>query len=194
MPPSGDEIDAELALRRFDRVDLARGNVKAFGADLEVVDERLHGALHLGAPGRDDFVIMDCHGPLPFRRAQLLQALFHDLGRLAHLLHADAVAILIVAVLADRDVKIELGITFGELRLRRSQAAPEPRTMTPENPHPQASASVTAPMPTLRCLKMRLSVSSTSISSHTLRNGSQKVQMSSMSFGGKSWCTPPTRK
>jgi hypothetical protein len=31
--------------------------------------------------------------------------------------------------------------------------------MTPEKPQPQASASLTAAMPTLRCLKMRFSVS-----------------------------------
>src|SRR5258707_4535889 len=37
--------------------------------------------------------------------------------RLAHLLHADTVAVVIVAVLADRDVEIELGITFVGLRL-----------------------------------------------------------------------------
>jgi hypothetical protein len=37
--------------------------------------------------------------------------------RTAHLLHADAVAVVIVAVLADRDVEIELGIAFVGLRL-----------------------------------------------------------------------------
>ena len=36
-----------------------------------------------------------------FGQAQLLQALFHDAHRLAHLLHADAVAVVIVAVLAN---------------------------------------------------------------------------------------------
>ena len=54
--------------------------------------------------------------------------------------------------------------------------------------------NVTTPISTLRCLKMRLSVSSTSRSSQTLRNGSQNVSMSSISFGGRSCCTPPTRK
>ena len=39
--------------------------------------------------------------------------------------------------------------------------------MTPEKPHPQASASLTSAMPTLRCLKMRFSVSRPSRSSHT---------------------------
>src|SRR5262249_15705183 len=41
---------------------------------------------------------------------------------------------------------------------------------------------------------MRFSVSRTSMSSHTLRKGSQKFQISSISFGGRSRCTPPTRK
>src|SRR5207245_6774679 len=114
----GDEIDAELALGRLDRgVDLARGNVKAFGVKLEVVDERLHGALHLGALGRDDLVVDHRDRPLPFARGELLQALLHDLGRLAHLLHADAIAVVIVAVLTHGDVEIELGVAFIGLRL-----------------------------------------------------------------------------
>jgi hypothetical protein len=66
--------------------------------------------------------------------------------------------------------------------------------MTPEKPQPQASASLTTPISTLRCLKMRFSVSKPSMSSQTLRKGSQNAQMSSRSFGGRSWCTPPTRK
>src|SRR6266571_9282108 len=55
-------------------------------------------------------------GPPTFGQAQLLQALLHDAHRLAHLLHADAVAVVIVAVLADRDVEIELGIALIGLR------------------------------------------------------------------------------
>ena len=41
--------------------------------------------------------------------------------------------------------------------------------MTPEKPQPQASASLTSAMPTLRCLKMRFSVSKPSMSSQTLQ-------------------------
>jgi NADH-quinone oxidoreductase subunit D len=47
--------------------------------------------------------------------------------------------------------------------------------------------ALTPPMPTLRCLKMRFSVSKPSRSSQTCRNGSQNAQMSSMSLGGRSW-------
>ena len=66
--------------------------------------------------------------------------------------------------------------------------------MTPEKPHAQASASLTTPMSTLRCLKMRFPVSRISRSSQTLRKGSQKASMSSMSLRGRSWWTPPGRK
>jgi hypothetical protein len=81
-----------------------------------MVDGRLHRALHLGAQRRDDLVVPDGDRSPTFGQAQLLQALFHDAHRLAHLLHADAVAVVIVAVLADRDVEIELGIAFVGLR------------------------------------------------------------------------------
>src|SRR6185437_9943820 len=114
----GDEIDAELALRRLDRrVNLAGRHVIAFGVELEVMDERFHRALHLAARGRHDLVVVDRHASLPFRRAQLLDALLHDLRRLAHLLHADEIAVVAVAVLADRDVEIHFGIAFVRLRL-----------------------------------------------------------------------------
>ena len=54
----GDEIDAELALRRLDRgVDLAGRHVEALGVELEVVDERFHRALHLGALRRHDLAV-----------------------------------------------------------------------------------------------------------------------------------------
>ena len=58
--------------------------------------------------------------------------------------------------------------------------------ITPEKPHSQACCSVTTPMSTLRCLKMRLAVSSRSRSSTTFRNGSQKALMSSTSLVGMS--------
>ncbi len=46
----------------------------------------------------------------------------------------------------------------------------------------------------LRRLWARLPVRSSSMSSTTLRNGSQNASMSSTSFCGRSWCTPPGRK
>src|SRR5450631_2809142 len=62
----GDEVDAELALRRLDRgVDLAGGNVEAFGVEFEVMDQRLHRTLHLAAARRKDFVVLDGDRSLP---------------------------------------------------------------------------------------------------------------------------------
>ena len=76
---------------------------------------------HLAVIGRDR--------PLPFRRGQPLQALDHDPDRLAHLLHADQIAVIAIAVLADRYVGGELVIAFIRLRLaevprRRQSPAP----------------------------------------------------------------------
>ncbi len=55
--------------------------------------------------------------PLPVGRAQLRDALLHDAHGLAHFFHADQVAVVAVAVLADRNVEIHLGIAFVRLRL-----------------------------------------------------------------------------
>ena len=66
---------------------------------------------------RHDLVVVDHDRPLPFGLAQLGDALLHDADRLAHLFHADAVAVVAVAVLADRDVEIHLGVALVGLRL-----------------------------------------------------------------------------
>src|SRR5258706_14466389 len=114
----GDEIDAELALRRLDGgINLAGRYVVALGIELEMMDQRLHGALHLGALRRHDLVVGDAHRPLPFGRAQPADALAHDADRLAHLLHADAVTVVAIAVAADRDVEVELRVALIGLRL-----------------------------------------------------------------------------
>ena len=49
--------------------------------------------------------------------APFLQALPHDPDRLLHLFHAEEIAAVAVAVLADRYVKIEFGVAFGAKRL-----------------------------------------------------------------------------
>src|SRR3954449_132045 len=114
----GDEIDAELALRRLDRrIDLAGRHVEALGIELEVVDERLHRALHLAPLRRHDLVVLVRHRPLPFRQPQLFEALLHDTDRLAHLLHTDDLAVVVVAMPADRDVEIHLLVALVGLRL-----------------------------------------------------------------------------
>ncbi len=67
----GDEIDAELAFRGFDRgIDFAGRDVGALGVKLEVMDQRFHRALHLAALWRHDLVVLDRNRPLPFGNAQ----------------------------------------------------------------------------------------------------------------------------
>src|SRR6266849_5617176 len=90
----GDEIDPELALRRLDRgINLAGRHMDTFGIELEVMDQRLHRALHLATPRRRDLVVFDDNRSLPLWLAQLGDALLHDAHRLAHLFHADTVAV-----------------------------------------------------------------------------------------------------
>src|SRR5258708_13338974 len=51
----GDEADAEFTFGRFDRgVDLASRNAVPFGVKLEVLDRRLHRALHFAAARRNN--------------------------------------------------------------------------------------------------------------------------------------------
>ena len=56
-------------------------------------------------------------GPSPPGELQLLARLFHDADRLPHLLHADQIAVVAVAVLADRNVELELLVALVGLRL-----------------------------------------------------------------------------
>src|SRR5665811_143101 len=114
----GDQEDAELALGRLDRgIHFAGRHMEALGVKLEVLDQRFHGALHLAALGRHDLAVVDRDPALALGAAQLFQALLHDFYRLTHLLHADAVAVVAVAVLADRYVEFHLGIALIGLRL-----------------------------------------------------------------------------
>src|SRR3954453_6461100 len=62
-------------------------------------------------------MVQDRNRPLGFGRAQFLDALFHDAHGLAHLFHADAVAVVTIAVLANRNVEIHFGIAFVGLSL-----------------------------------------------------------------------------
>src|SRR5262245_24282421 len=110
------EIDAELAFRRLDRgVNLPRGHVVSLGIELEVVDERLHRGFHLAAARRHHLVVFDRDrsllGDEPFA------TLLHDAHRLTHLIHAHEVAVVTIAVLADRDIEFELVIAFVRLAL-----------------------------------------------------------------------------
>src|SRR5690606_31776396 len=105
----GDEIDAELALRRLDtRVDLAGWHPMTFGVQLEVMDQSFHRTLHLGALRRNDLLVIGNVRARAFWRTQLLARLLHDLYGFTHFEHADQITIIAVAVLADGDVEVEL--------------------------------------------------------------------------------------
>ena len=114
----GGEINAELALGRFDRgINLAGGHLVAFGVEFEMMDESLHRPLHLGPSWRRDFAVVGLDRPLAARRVQLLAALPHDLYRLAHLFHADYIAIIAVAVFADGNIEIHFLVALVRLSL-----------------------------------------------------------------------------
>src|SRR6266404_3109667 len=114
----GDQIDAELSLRRLNRgVNLAGRNVEALGVKLEMVDQRFHRTLHFTTARRENLVILHRDGPLAIGHAKLRNALLHDAHGLAHLFHPNAVTVVAVAVFADRNVEIHLGIAFVGLRL-----------------------------------------------------------------------------
>src|SRR5258708_32010424 len=105
----GDQVDAELALRRLDRgVDFAGRHMKALGVELEVMDQCLHRTLHLAPARRENLVILDRNRPLPVGGAQLVGALSHDAHGLAHFFHADAGAVGAIARFAHRDVGIHV--------------------------------------------------------------------------------------
>ena len=81
-----------------------------------MVDQRFHRPLHLAATRGDDLVVLD-HHRLAGAVAQLVNALLHDPHRLLHLFDAHQIAVPAVAVLADDDVELQLGIALIGLRL-----------------------------------------------------------------------------
>ena len=89
----------------------------ALRVELEMVDQRLHRPLHGGSLRRHDLAVLVRHRADAVAAQQAVDALAHDGGGLAHLLHADHLAVVIVAVLADRDVEIHLVIAFVGLGL-----------------------------------------------------------------------------
>ncbi len=90
-----------------------------------MVDQAFHVALHLAAPGRGQLAARQ-DVALPGRFAQLVDRLPHDADRLAHLFHADQITVIAIAILADRDVKVEFVIAF--VGLRPPQIPGHPRT------------------------------------------------------------------
>src|SRR5262249_9562818 len=139
-----DEVDAELALGRFNGgINLAGWDVITLSVELEVMDKCFHRALHLLTLGRNDLVVVHHHPSLSGARAQVFATLLHKFRRLAHLFHAYKISIKAVTVLSDGNIEIEFGVAFVRLRFAQIPAAPEPRTITPEKPQFQASESLT---------------------------------------------------
>ena len=128
----GDQIDAELALRRLDRgVGLARRHAVAFGEELEVMDQRFHVVLHFLAARRRDLVVLQHHRARVWPCSHF-DALPDDAVRLAHLLDAHQVAVVAVAVHAHRDVEVHpvvdrIGLLLAQIPLdaRAAQHGPE---------------------------------------------------------------------
>ncbi len=79
------------------------------------MNERLHIVFHLDARRRRNFVIVDDHGAGIV--AQPVNALSDDAIRLTHLLDTNQVAIVAVAVHADRNIEIHLIVDFVRLLL-----------------------------------------------------------------------------
>ncbi len=94
------------------------------------MDERFHRALHVGTPGRHHLAVLNHHRP----HGHFFDALFHDVVRLAHFLHAHHITVVAVAVLADRNLKIEIGIAF--VRLRTAQIPGDARRAQHHPRHP----------------------------------------------------------
>ena len=107
----GDEIDAKLTFWGFHaRIHLACWHMIAFRIKLEMVDQRLHRAFHFGALRRYDFLAFG--GYSAALSAQFVAALAHQTNGLAHFFHADEIAVIAVAVLADGDIEFQLVVTF----------------------------------------------------------------------------------
>src|SRR5204862_6384886 len=104
-----------LTARRLDRrVHLAGRHTEALGDQLEVVNQRLHAGGQLVAGRQGDLAVVGYVGAL----GQAVERLLDDPERLAHLLHAHAVAVVVVAHGADRDVELEVVVR----RVRRGLA------------------------------------------------------------------------
>lgn len=109
-----DEMHRHLALWRLDsRVSLARRHCITLREKLEVVYQALHRLLHRRAWWRDNLVVVD----LVRSRRHLVATLPDNSDGLSHLLDTADVAVVAVAVLPDRYVKVDLVVLLVWLRL-----------------------------------------------------------------------------
>ena len=121
------QINPKLTFGRLHSgIDLTGGHFKTFRIKLEVMNERFHGAFHLTAFGRHDFVIDRRNWPPPALTHQKITTLLHDPHRLAHLLHADQITVITIPMLANGNIKFQLLIAL--IRLGFAQIPRRPRT------------------------------------------------------------------
>ena len=85
----------------------------AFRIELEVVDQRFHRMLHLAARRRRDFPVVHLHRP----GRHVLQALPDDLQAFSQLVDAHEIAVVAVAVFADRHIETQAIINVVRLSL-----------------------------------------------------------------------------
>merc|ERR1711962_560574 len=112
--PVRDQVDAKLALRCLDScVGGSSRDLESLGKELEVMDEGLHGGLHLRPAWRNTLGIVGPH----ITSRHLVQALHDDPQALSHLQHSHKVAIIAVAVGADGHVKVHQVVSIIGLRL-----------------------------------------------------------------------------
>ena len=125
----GDEIDAELALGAFGRdIYLAGGDVIALGVELEVVDQRFHRLLHLGALGREHLAVEAADRAF----GHVAQALAHDPRRLPHFLDPDHEAVVAIALACRPECRTPSGHRLRRAGyLRRSHGMPAARIIGP---------------------------------------------------------------
>ena len=109
-----DEIDAHLALGRFDgRVRLPGWNGVSLGIEKEMMNESFHVLLHRCTGWWCDLVIFD----LDRSGRHLVETLMDDSKTLSELLHAAKIAVVAVAIGTDGDIELHLVIRVVRLTL-----------------------------------------------------------------------------
>ena len=143
---------------------------------------------------RHDLVVIDRDRPLPVGERSFREALLHDAYRLPHLFHADQLAVVTVAVLADRNIEFQLGIAFVRLRAAQIPRRAGARTITPENPQAQASASLTTRDIDVALLEDAVAGQQRFEVVADLQERVTESPDVVDQFGGQILCTPPGRK
>merc|ERR1719341_1029357 len=111
--PIGDEVDAKLALWCLDGCVSGSSRYReTLGEKLEMVDERLHGSLHLCPAGGHALGVV---GP-DIALGHLVQTLLNDPQALPHLQHSHQVAVVAIAVGTNGHIKVHQVICIVRLR------------------------------------------------------------------------------